>query len=108
LTRFLGIERQNKQTNKTLAECKHAHRRESRVLRLLHTQKSKEKKRKEKRIQLQSGGGEMRRGMGPREIRNRVQTVEEKETRKWNFVLTRCRHARRATVAASQQKKKIP
>ncbi len=50
LTRFLGIERQNKQTdkqtNKTLAECKHAHRRESRVLRLLHTQKSKEKKRK--------------------------------------------------------------
>ncbi|CAM6060327.1 unnamed protein product [Sphagnum tenellum] len=25
--------------------------------------------------------------MGPREIRNRVQTVEGKETRKWNFVL---------------------
>ncbi|KAH8952201.1 hypothetical protein BDL97_09G071400 [Sphagnum fallax] len=25
--------------------------------------------------------------MGPQEIRNRVQTVEKKETRKWNFVL---------------------
>jgi hypothetical protein len=83
LTHFLGIERQtNKKTNKTLAECKKAHRRKSRVLRLLHTHKTKQNKTKEKRIQLQSGGSERRSGMGPREIRNRVQTVEEKETRK--------------------------
>jgi hypothetical protein len=101
--------RTNKQTNKQTKHLLNASMHiGAKVAFFAFSTPRKAKKRKEKRIQLQSGGGEMRSSMGPREIRNRVQTVEEKETRKWNFVLTRCRHARRATVAASQQKKKIP
>jgi hypothetical protein len=46
------------------------------------TKEKKRKEKKKKRIQLQSGGRERRSSVGPREIRNRVQTVEEKETRK--------------------------
>jgi hypothetical protein len=109
LTHFLGIERQNKQTNKTLAECKQAHRRESRVLRLLlHTHKRKEKKKESScKVEEEKGGA----AWAHRKSATAFKRWRRRRREKWNFVLNSlspCASRNSCRVAAEKKKSLKP